>query len=172
MYDSPAPRRGIAWGTVTAGTLALLTVAAIVLVEGAGVRIPFRTAGPGAIIVVGVLILLAGLALVLRSTARNRRAAAAAPRVQGAPVPAPLDATQTPVLGARYDDPSPLDVTQQVHDAGLSPEPAAHTQSLPVPTTELSAVPEETTEIPAEQGSAGDPPRRGHDGGSEAQSSH
>lgn len=146
MSNSATNHRGVAWGTVTAGMIALLTVAAIGLVAVGGITIPFRTAGPGAIIVVGVLILLAGLFLVIRSNARQHRKTATAPVP---PAPAPLDATQTPVLGARYEESSPLDVTM----------PEA-TQTA------------ETTEIPAAQGSAGDPPDRGHDGGSEAQSSH
>lgn len=145
MSNSATNHRGVAWGTVTAGMIALLTVAAIGLVAVGGITIPFRTAGPGAIIVVGVLILLAGLFLVIRSNARQHRKTATAPVP---PAPAPLDATQTPVLGARHDDPSPLDV--------------------PAPDTSTA----ETTMIPADQGSADGPPDRGQEGGREAQSSH
>lgn len=145
MSNSATNHRGVAWGTVTAGMIALLTVAAIGLVAIGGITIPFRTAGPGAIIVVGVLILLAGLFLVIRSNARQHRRTVTAPVP---PAPAPLDATQTPVLGARHDVPSALDV--------LAPDTSTA----------------ETITIPADQGSADGPPDRGQEGGREAQSNH
>ena len=180
MNDPSTPRRGIAWGTVTSGTIALLTVAVLLLVESVGIRIPFSTAGPGAIIVVGVLILVTGLALVLRSSARDRRSVGTRPVVSVAPAPAPasapaqapLDATQTPVLGARYDDSDPLGVAASEPHPTLTAEPTPQSRDLSEETTELAADPRATTEIPAEQGSAGNLPGRGRPGGSETQSSH
>ena len=47
-------QRIIPWGTVLAGAVALGTAVLIGLTEIAGVSVPFRSAGPGAVIVVGV----------------------------------------------------------------------------------------------------------------------
>ncbi len=57
--------RVIPWGTMFAGTIALGTAVVIGLVHIVGWTVPFTTAGPGAVIVVGVLIVLAGLLAVL-----------------------------------------------------------------------------------------------------------
>ena len=70
-------QRIIPWGTVVAGGIALGTALLVGLTEIGGVSIPFGSAGPGAVIVVGLLILLAGLVVVLRS-GRSARAASTA----------------------------------------------------------------------------------------------
>lgn len=83
--DSVRPQRGIAWGTTIAGTIAVGIAVLIGLTEIAGLSIPFSTAGPGAVIVVGLLILLAGVAVVIRSG----RSAASAPQPTVAQLSAP-----------------------------------------------------------------------------------
>lgn len=83
--------RIIPWGTVVAGAIALATAVIIGLVQVGGWTVPFQTAGPGAVIVVGVLIVLAGLLAVLRSsrstTARER--ATTRDTAAGPPTPTP-----------------------------------------------------------------------------------
>ena len=71
-------QRIIPWGTVVAGGIALGTALLVGLTEIGGVSIPFGSAGPGAVIVVGLLILLAGLVVVLRSGRAARAASTAA----------------------------------------------------------------------------------------------
>lgn len=63
------------WGTVVAGAITLATATVIGLVHVGGWTVPFRTAGPGAVMVVGALIVLAGLFAVLRSTRNSARKA-------------------------------------------------------------------------------------------------
>jgi hypothetical protein len=65
-------QRTIPWGTVLAGAIALGTAVLIGLSEVAGVSIPVRSAGPGAVIIVGILILAVGLVVVLRSGRADR----------------------------------------------------------------------------------------------------
>jgi hypothetical protein len=95
---TPAPEnatrrsRTIAWGTTIAGATALGLAVLVGLTEIAGLSIPFSTAGPGAVIVVGLLILLVGLAVVIRSGRSSRIAFAEAtdtgrPSAQIAPPP-------------------------------------------------------------------------------------
>lgn len=87
--------RIIPWGTVIAGTIAVGTAVVIGLVHIGGWTVPFQTAGPGAVIVIGVLIVLAGLLAVLRSN----RSSAQVP----APTPAPTapQTTTQPVPAAQ-----------------------------------------------------------------------
>ena len=65
-------KRTIPWGTVVAGALALGVAVLVALTEMAGVSIPLAGAGPGAVIVVGLLIIagagpkVGGAGLVLR----------------------------------------------------------------------------------------------------------
>lgn len=107
--------RVIPWGTVIAGVIAVGTAVIIGLVHIGGWTVPFQTAGPGAVIVVGVLIVLAGLLAVLRS---NRSSAAG-----GTPAPAP-DRAATPAAAETplQTPPPPTHSSSQVNP---EPVPAA-----------------------------------------------
>lgn len=130
--------RVIPWGTITAGSIALLTALALFAVQYGRVTIPLGVIGPGAIITVGVAVLAAGLFVVLRSNARERKAAAAVPASPASttqtPAPAPLDATRTPILGARYDsldEPADGPATAGQPEPGEQPRPSEQSASRP-----------------------------------------
>ena len=119
-------QRTIPWGTVLAGAIALGTAVLVGLSEVAGVSIPVRSAGPGAVIIVGILILAVGLVVVLRSGRADRadtgHTAGAGGSAPGPVPPAPTDrdaaaqdsaTTRTTVTPSApvQSGPSPLDVT-------------------------------------------------------------
>jgi hypothetical protein len=118
-------QRTIPWGTVLAGAIALGTAVLIGLSEVAGVSVPVRSAGPGAVIIVGILILAVGLVVVLRSGRADRahtgHTAGAGGSAPGPVPPAPTDrdtaadsattrTTVTPSVPVQ-SHPGPLDVT-------------------------------------------------------------
>jgi hypothetical protein len=118
-------QRTIPWGTVLAGAIALGTAVLIGLSEVAGVSVPVRSAGPGAVIIVGILILAVGLVVVLRSGRADRahtgHTAGAGGSAPGPVPPAPTDrdtaadsatarTTVTPSAPVQ-SHPGPLDVT-------------------------------------------------------------
>lgn len=155
-------QRATPWGTITCGVLAVITAVLVGLVQLGGVAIPFRTLGPGAIIGAGVLVLLAGLFIVLRSNAKEHKAR------MTAPVPPVAD---RPVLGQRdpasLDQPSALGATIASMPTSTIPASSQPTSTLDVdaPTAAESV----TSEIPAAQGAAEGPSPEGH---GEAQSNH
>lgn len=113
-------QRIIPWGTVIAGAIALGTAALVGLTEIAGVSVPIGSAGPGAVIVVGLLILVTGLVVVLRSnraghagdrqaatTSTPPQSAAEAAGPSGATTAAPSEAP----AAAEDASSGPLDVT-------------------------------------------------------------
>ena len=122
-------KRTIPWGTVIAGGLALGAAVLVALTEMAGVSIPLAGAGPGAVIVVGLLILVTGLVVVLRS---NRAAHAGGP----------AGGQQDTPSGAAA--PSPASSPAVTPDVGASTRPVATAASVPAGPARLG-------------GSAGDP---------------
>lgn len=114
-------QRVIPWGTVVTGAIALGTTVLIGLTEIAGVSLPFRSAGPAAVIVVGVLILVTGLVVVLRSNRAGHAAghtAPSGPAGEGATPQTSSTATSTPPP-ATESVPGPLEVP-----TAADPEPA------------------------------------------------
>lgn len=78
----------ISWGTVLSGLIALATAVLVALDHVYDISIPWRTAGPGAVITIGVLFLLAGLLIVFRP----RRGESGTPAgVADPPPPVPTD---------------------------------------------------------------------------------
>ena len=112
----PARRpRTVAWGTTIAGSTAVVLALLVGLTEIAGVSIPFRTAGPGAVVAVGLVILLAGLVVVIR-TGRSERSAPVVP------TPEPVaEASSAPTSSPPHvSSPAQSDV-----DPTARPDPAA-----------------------------------------------
>lgn len=104
MNDTP---RTIPWGTITCGFLAVLTAVLVGLVQLGGVAIPFRTLGPGTIVGLGVLILLTGLVVMVRSNARELRTRATAPVPPLASRPQTAERiTETPAAQGAAEGPS------------------------------------------------------------------
>jgi hypothetical protein len=137
-------QRTIPWGTVLAGSLALGLAVLVGLTEIAGVSMPIRSAGPGAVLVVGVLILLTGLVAVLRSgrSARGRVAAPAAASSTEPPAPlpseppAPLSSESAAPLSSEPVPPPSMEL--------VSPLPAATAVTAPVEPEDSNEVPSET----------------------------
>lgn len=98
--------RIIPWGTIVAGAVALATAVVVGLVHVGGWTVPFQTAGPGAVIVIGVLIVLAGLLAVFRSTrsAAAREGITAPATGAAAPVLAPPSAPSPTTLSTLPED--------------------------------------------------------------------
>ena len=106
-------QRTVSWGTVLAGGLALGLALVVGLTQVGGVSIPFSSAGPGVIVLVGVLILLAGLFAVIRSSRAGRAAGhttPAGPADQAASPHAAPTATPSTLPPASETVPGPLEV--------------------------------------------------------------
>lgn len=106
----------ISWGTVLSGLIALTTAVLIALVHVFDVSIPWRTTGPGVVITIGVLILLAGLLIVFRprrgASSEPPRPPASGPGTSaGAPAGAPAGTTAEAAAGtpAGDADAAPMD---------------------------------------------------------------
>ena len=99
--------RTIAWGTTIAGAIALGLAVLIGLSEIAGLSIPFRTAGPGAVIVVGLVILLAGLAVVIRSGRSTTPTSSPGASGSAGAHSAPGAPAVTPQIGTSVSTPPP-----------------------------------------------------------------
>lgn len=97
-------QRTISWGTVIAGGLALGLALVVGLTQVGGVSIPFSSAGPGVIVLVGVLILLAGLFAVIRS---NRRTTAAGSGVGSGSTPGAPTSAEPAASAARPGEAAP-----------------------------------------------------------------
>lgn len=97
-------QRIVPWGTVISGGIGLTAAIIVTLTQIAEVNIPFRSAGPGAVIALGLLMLAAGVLVVARSSrsGRSRRSDPATPP----PAPSP-------------DAPSPTRSTAQVPDPSV-----------------------------------------------------
>lgn len=124
--DHTAPRT-IAWGTTIAGAIALGLAVLVGLTEIADLSIPFRTAGPGAVIVVGVLILLIGLVVVIRSGRSGTAHSAGAPvrgHIAAAPPPPPVGSS---ALDMPADSSSPQSAPRPDAAADGTPPPPAPT---------------------------------------------
>ncbi|MGA8048363.1 MAG: hypothetical protein WCA30_19080 [Dermatophilaceae bacterium] len=128
--------RTIAWGTTIAGMIALGLAILVGLTEIADLSIPFRTAGPGAVIVVGVLILLVGLIVVIRSgrrgTADRNRTPGPAQITASSGAPSPSAhspaAPPPPPVGS-----SPLDMPTEPSAPQSGPRPSAAADDTPPP---------------------------------------
>lgn len=136
--------RVIPWGTVIAGTIAVGTAAVIGLVHVGGWTVPFQTAGPGAVIVVGILIVLAGLLAVLRSSRRTavREASSRAPGPSRSPYPAqPSSPGPSPNVGQSSSPAPPSDPAQPPAAGGAPAQspPAAPGGSQPNPEPDPAA---------------------------------
>lgn len=123
-------QRTIPWGTVIAGTIALGAAVLVGLTEMAGVSIPVAGAGPGAVIVVGLLILVTGLVVVLRS---NRAAHATGP--DGAPGSDRPGPGSPGSPGSPGDSATPATPGSEATTPTADPRPAGAHQDAPSGTT-------------------------------------
>lgn len=149
------------WGTITCGLLAVITAGLVGLVHLGGVSVPFSTLGPGAVISLGVIVLLTGLFVVLRSNAREHKARVTAPAPPAIDRPgAPAGVPQAPT-----SMPAELAAAQAVLDEPVLGEPVLGQPVLgqptetpltsPLPTSTLDVIaPEPTTPTPVAQGAA------------------
>jgi hypothetical protein len=129
-------QRTIPWGTVLAGSIALGLAVLVGLTEIAGVSMPIRSAGPGAVLVVGVLILLTGLVAVLRSGRSARGQVAGPAAASSTEPPAPLPSEPAAPLSS---EPVPPPSTEPA-----SPLPAPPAATAPVEPEDSNKVPSET----------------------------
>jgi hypothetical protein len=129
-------QRTIPWGTVLAGSIALGLAVLVGLTEIAGVSMPIRSAGPGAVLVVGVLILLTGLVAVLRS-GRSARRRVAVPAASSTDPAAPL--SREPATPLSREPAAPLS-SEPVPPPSTEPaSPLAAPPALPAPTVPAAA---------------------------------
>ena len=115
-------------GTIVSGTIAVLTALVISLVSIGGVSMPLRTFGPGAIIILGLLLGAVGLFSVLRANRATHQAAAHNQSDAGAasPTSSPAEAppaAEPPPAAAEHSEPL------APSDQGLEGDPAQGSES-------------------------------------------